>query len=229
MATMNGNLSNEFLTTVTTHLKIVFSENSALGEFLYISTFLDPRFKSLLNQRECEQVVHILETKISSLDEMRYIEEFQQVINDYLNEKPVDINENPIQWWSHQCDKSEKYSIFKILACYYLSTPINSLNNNNYNSNTDGITNSHFYQRNIEKLVGRFGNSFGNEKSPIQTKISGNTGVINSMHQESQTYNATSIQYYKRNHSLHFWSRIGSKLIPIYRFLRKNWEFSGKL
>ncbi|KAH8866374.1 BED zinc finger [Schistosoma japonicum] len=229
MATMNGNLSNEFLTTVTTHLKIVFSENSALGEFLYISTFLDPRFKSLLNQRECEQVVHILETKISSLDEMRYIEEFQQVINDYLNEKPVDINENPIQWWSHQCDKSEKYSIFKILACYYLSTPINSLNNNNYNSNTDGITNSHFYQQNIEKLVGRFGNSFGNEKSPIQTKISGNTGVINSMHQESQTYNATSIQYYKRNHSLHFWSRIGSKLIPIYRFLRKNWEFSGKL
>ncbi|CAH8657749.1 unnamed protein product [Schistosoma bovis] len=253
---INDNLSNQFYTTIMTYLKTIFNENNTLEEFLYISTFLDPRFKNSMNQNDYEHILHRLQTKISLLDDyveniglhrkMSYMDEFQYSINDYLNEKSININEDPIQWWNDQCDKSEKYYIFKILALYYLTIPLNILNNNN-NTNIDDInsppsdinsppsdisspssdiSSNYTQQQNINKLIEQFENSFQNENNSIQINMSKLINVDNNILKDNHISTVISTDYCKSNRSLNLWTRIGTKFIPIYRFLRKNWKFS---
>lgn len=173
---------------------------------------------------------------------MSYMDEFQYSINDYLNEKSININENPIQWWNDQCDKSEKYYIFKILALYYLTIPLNILNNNN-NTNIDDInsppsdisspssdiSSNYTQQQNINKLIEQFENSFQNEYNSIQINMRKIINVDNNILQDNHISTVISTDYCKSNRSLNLWTRIGTKFIPIYRFLRKNWKFSENL
>ncbi|CAH8574576.1 unnamed protein product [Schistosoma turkestanicum] len=241
--TMNNNLSNRFYTTMITYLKTIFDQNSSLAEFLLISTFLDPRFKHLMDQSEYERVVPVLQAKVSSLDQyiqkmglhckINYMEEFQHTLNDYLNEKPININENPIQWWDDLCHKSEKYYTFKMLASYYLTVPMNISNNNNSNNANMNDNRNHYshqqQQQGIDKFIEKCGNSFREENSSIPINISGKTDTEHNMFQENHKPNVTFNHYCKSKHSLYLWSRVGTKFIPIYRFLRKNWEFSENL
>lgn len=177
------------------------------------------------------------------------MDEFQYSINDYLNEKSININEDPIQWWNDQCDKSEKYYIFKILALYYLTIPLNILNNNN-NTNIDDInsppsdissppsdisspssdiSSNYTQQQNINKLIEQFENSFQNENNSIQINMSKIINVDNNILKDNHISTVISTDYCKSNRSLNLWTRIGTKFIPIYRFLRKNWKFSENL
>uniref|UniRef100_A0A094ZNU0 BED-type domain-containing protein n=1 Tax=Schistosoma haematobium TaxID=6185 RepID=A0A094ZNU0_SCHHA len=216
---INDNLSNQFYTTIITYLKTIFNENNILEEFLYISTFLDPRFKNSINQNDYEHILHRLQIKISLLDDyvekmglhrkMSYMDEFQYSINDYLNEKSININENPIQWWNDQCDKSEKYYIFKILALYYLTIPLNILNNNN-NTNIDDInsppsdisspssdiSSNYTQQQNINKLIEQFENSFQNENNSIQINMRKIINVDNNILQDNHISTVISTDYY---------------------------------
>ncbi|VDP31473.1 unnamed protein product [Schistosoma mattheei] len=216
---INDNLSNQFYTTIITYLKTIFNENNILEEFLYISTFLDPRFKNSMNQNDYEHILHRLQIKISLLDDyvekmglhrkMSYMDEFQYSINDYLNEKSININENPIQWWNDQCDKSEKYYIFKILALYYLTIPLNILNNNNNNTNIDDtnsppsdisspssdISSNYTQQQNINKLIEQFENCFQNENNSIQINMSKIINVDNNILQDDHISTVISTDY----------------------------------
>ncbi|CAH8630995.1 unnamed protein product [Heterobilharzia americana] len=221
-------LADQFCATTINYLKTIYNENGILDEYLLISTFLDPRFKCSLNRSECDTAVNILQNKVGSLNsyiekqgikfEINYLEEFEQFIHEYINEKPVGLHENPLDWWSNQYERSEKYHIFKNLVSYYLTVPMNVLNNNR-----DGNCRNCSNRQSIDELVKQFEKSFKSESSGIHINSS-NQGVKNETCQEKELDNMQFNSYYQPDHFTQLWSRIGRKFIPMYRFLRKNWD-----
>nr|CAH8873364.1 unnamed protein product [Trichobilharzia regenti] len=225
-------LSDQFYATMINYLKTTYNGNNLLNEFLIISAFLDPRFKRSLTKAECETAVNTLKTKIQSLDaynqklginlEINYTEEFEHFISEYINEKFTDINENPLDWWSNQSGRSEKYDIFKSLASYYLSVPVNALNHNE-NDNCRNYSN----KQTVNALATQPEKLFNDGNSTVQTNMM-NQDTRNEICQEKESCSVHFNQYYQPDHSLELWSRIGRKFIPIYRFLRKNWDVVDK-
>ncbi|VDQ01300.1 unnamed protein product [Trichobilharzia regenti] len=202
-------LSDQFYATMINYLKTTYNGNNLLNEFLIISAFLDPRFKRSLTKAECETAVNTLKTKVSFLFE-------------YINEKFTDINENPLDWWSNQSGRSEKYDIFKSLASYYLSVPVNALNHNE-NDNCRNYSN----KQTVNALATQPEKLFNDGNSTVQTNMM-NQDTRNEICQEKESCSVHFNQYYQPDHSLELWSRIGRKFIPIYRFLRKNWDVVDK-
>ncbi|XP_018654896.1 hypothetical protein Smp_157870 [Schistosoma mansoni] len=89
---------NESLSDILNLITRIISNMDRLPHFTDVDMNLINRiFKSI--------EISILDNYVQKIGinrKMTYMEEFQYSINDYINEKSIDINENPIQWWNDQ-------------------------------------------------------------------------------------------------------------------------------